>query len=95
MGHVLLPDFADRLPAGLDAPDGRLDLAPAQVVELSQVQHHADATHRKHEHQENCFLRGPGHVALHLLETRIAVALENPRHAEAIEEILARQEADL
>lgn len=95
MGHVLLPDLADRLPAGLDAPDGGLDLTPAQVVELGQIEHHADAAHGEHEHQENRFFRGPGHVALHLLETWVAVALENPRHAEAVKEVLACQEANL
>lgn len=90
MRHVLLPDFTDRLPAGLDAPDGGLDLAPAEMIELSQIEHHANAAHGKHEDQENRFFCGPGHVALHLLETRVAVALENPRHAEAIKEVLAR-----
>lgn len=95
MCHVFLPDLADRLPAGLDAPDGGLNLAPAQMVELGQVEHYADAAHRKHEHQENRFFRGAGHVALHLLQTWVAVALENPRHTKAVKEVLARQEANL
>ena len=95
MRHVLLPDLTDRLPAGLDAPDGRLDLAPAQVVELGQVEHNTDAAYSKHEHQENRFFRRARNVALHLLQTRVAVTLENPRHAKAIKEVLARQEANL
>lgn len=95
MRHVLLPDLTDRLPAGLDAPDGGLDLAPAQMVELGQVEHHADAAHRKHEHQENRFFCGTGHVALHLLQTWVAVTLENPRHTKAVKEVLACQEANL
>lgn len=95
MRHVLLPDLTDRLPAGLDAPDGGLDLTPAQVVELGQVEHHADPADCEHEHQENRFFSGARHVALHLLQTRVAVTLENPGNTKAIKEVLARQEANL
>lgn len=95
MRHVLLPDLTDRLPTGLDTPDGSLDLAPAQMVEFSQVEHHANAADCKHEHQENRFFCRPGNVALYLLQTWVAVALENPRHTEAIKEVLACQEANL
>ncbi|CAG5878678.1 unnamed protein product [Menidia menidia] len=93
--HVLLAHFADGLPPGLDAPHGRLDLPPADVVELGQVEQDADAAHREHEHQEDRLLRGPRHVALHLLHARVAVALEHPRHVEAVQEVLAGQEPDL
>lgn len=95
MCHVLFPDLTDRLPAGLYAPDGSLDLTPAQVVELSQIEHHADAAYRKHEHQENGFFSGSRDVALHFFEAWVAVTLKNPRHAETIEKILACQEANL
>lgn len=95
MGQVLFAQLADRFAPGLHPPDGALDLAPAHVVQLGQVQHHADAADREHEHQEDRLLSGPRHIALHLLDARVAVALEDARHVEAIQEVLTGQEADL
>lgn len=95
MRNVLLAYFADGLPTCLHSSDGRLYLPPAQVVELSQVEQHTYAAHCKHEDQEHCLFRGPRHVALHLLHAWVAIALEHPRHVEAVQEVLASQEADL
>lgn len=95
MGHVLLADLTDGLPAGLHTSNGGLDFPPAQVVELSQVQHNANAAHRKHEHQEDRLLGGPRYIALHLLQARITVALEDAGNAETVQEVLACQETYL
>lgn len=95
MRDVLLAHFADGLPSGLHALHGRLDLPPPEVIELGQVEQHADAAHGKHEDQEDSFFCRTGHVALHLLHARVAVALKHPRHVEAVQEVLAGQEADL
>lgn len=95
MGHVLFTDLTDGLPAGLHTSNGGLDFPPAQVVELSEVQHNAKAAHCKHEHQEDRLLGGPRNVALHLFQARITVALEDARNAEAVQKVLARQETYL
>lgn len=65
------------------------------MVELSQVEQHTYAAHCEHEDQEHGLFRGPRNVALYLLYTRVAVALKHPWHVEAVQEVLAGQEADL
>lgn len=65
------------------------------MVELSQVEEHAYAAHGKHEDEEDRFFCWAGHVTLHLLHTGVAVTLKHPWHVEAVQEVLAGQEADL
>lgn len=93
-GLIFVPDLIDGLPAGLHASHGRFDLAPAQVVELGQVEDDAKAAHREHEDEEHGLLRGPGHVTLHLLDARVAIALVHRGHVESVQEVLAHQKAD-
>lgn len=95
MGHVFFADLTDGLPAGLHTSNGGLDFPPAQVVELSKVQHNANAAHRKHEHQEDRLLGGPRYIALHLLQARITVTLKDAGNAEAVQKVLACQETYL
>lgn len=95
MRDILLAHFTDGLPSGLHTSHGRLYLPPSEVVELGQVEQHTNATHSKHEDQEDSFFCRTGHVTLHLLHAGVAVALEHPRHVEAVQEVLAGQEADL
>lgn len=65
------------------------------MVELSQVEQHTYATYCEHEDQEHCLFCGTRHVTLHLLHTRVAVALEHPWHVETVQKVLACQETDL
>lgn len=95
MRNILLAHFTDGLPSGLHPLHGRLYLPPAKVVELSQVENHTYATYCKHKDQKHGLFCGPGHVTLHLLHTRVAIALKHPRHVEAVQEVLAGQKADL
>ncbi len=93
-GKILVSDLVDGLPAGPHAPHGRFDLPPAQVIELGQVEDHAKATDREHKDEEHGFLRGSGHVTLHLPDARVSIALEHGGHVESVQEILAHQKAD-
>lgn len=65
------------------------------MVELSQVEQHTNAAHGKHEDQKHGLFRGSRHVTLHLLHARVAITLKHPWHVEAVQEVLAGQEADL
>jgi len=65
------------------------------VIELSQVEQNANAAYCKHKDQEDSFFCWTRHVTLHLLHTWVAVTLKHPRHIEAIQEVLAGQEANL
>lgn len=93
-GQILVPDLVDGLPAGPHAPHSRFDLPPAQVIELGQIEDHAKATDRKHEDEKHGFLRGSGHVALHLLDARVSITLVHGGHVESVQEILAHQKAN-
>lgn len=65
------------------------------MVELSQVEQHTNATHREHKDQKHGLFCGTRHVTLNLLHTWVAVTLEHPWNVEAVQEVLAGQEADL
>lgn len=65
------------------------------MVELSQVEQHTNAAHCKHKDQEHGLFCGTRDVTLHLLHTRVTIALEHPRYVEAVQEVLAGQKADL
>ena len=93
--HILLAQFTDGLPPSLHPPDGRLYLPPADVVELSQVEQHADATDGKHKDQKHSLFCGTWYVTLDFLHAGITIALKHPRNVEAIQEVLACQEAYL
>lgn len=65
------------------------------MVELSQIEQHTYATYCKHEDQKHSLFCGTGDVTLHFLHTWVAIALKHPWNIEAIEEVLAGQEANL
>lgn len=65
------------------------------MIELCQVEQHTYATNCKHKDQKHSLFCGAGHVTLHLLHTWVAITLKHPWHVETVQEILARQEADL
>lgn len=65
------------------------------MVELSQVEQHTYATYCKHKDQEHCLFCGTRHITLHLLHTWVAITLKHPWHIEAIQKVLACQEANL
>lgn len=65
------------------------------MVELSQVEQHTYAAHCKHKDQKHGLFCGTRHVTLHLLHTWVAITLKHSWHIEAIQEVLAGQEADL
>lgn len=65
------------------------------MVELSQVEQHTYATHCEHKDQKHGLFCGTRHVTLHFLHTRVPITLKHPWHIEAIQEVLAGQEADL
>lgn len=65
------------------------------MVELSQVEQHTYAAYCKHKDQKHGLFCGTRHVTFHLLHTRVAITLKHPWHVEAVQEVLAGQEADL
>lgn len=65
------------------------------MVELSQVEQHTYAADREHKDQKHSLLCGPRHVTLDFLHAGIAIALKHPWNVEAIQEVLACQEAYL
>lgn len=93
--QVLISDLINGLPPSLHTPNGRFDFPPAQVIEFSQVQHHAEPADREHEHQEHCLLRGSGDVALDIFYAGVAVTFVHGRDVESIQEILTHQKANL
>lgn len=65
------------------------------MIELSQVEQHAYAADGEHKDKKDSFFCRTRHVTLHLLHARVAVTLKHSWHVEAIQEVLAGQEADL
>lgn len=65
------------------------------MVELSQVEQHAYAADCEHKDQKHCLFCRTRHITLHLLHARVAITLKHSWHIEAIQEVLACQEADL
>lgn len=87
--QVLVSDLVDGLSSGLHSPYGRFDFPPAQMIELGQIEYHAETADCKHEDEEDGFLRGPGHVALDLLNARVPVTLVHGGHIESVQKVLA------
>lgn len=92
-GQVLISDLINGLPPSLNASHGRFDFPPPQVIEFSQVQHHAEPADGEHEHQEHRLLRGSGDVALDIFYAGVAITFVHGRDVESIQEVLTHQKA--
>lgn len=102
-GELLVSHHAVGGEAGMDGdgcrrhrfrlPPGRL--GTRQVEELHHVEHHGDAGHHQHEDDEDGFLSGPRHVALHGEGTRRPAADDLGLHDEPIQVVLPHYEAYL
>ncbi|TNN49139.1 hypothetical protein EYF80_040681 [Liparis tanakae] len=76
-------------------PGAASDPGVEQVEHLHEVEEQGDAGHHQHEDDEDGLLRGPGHVALHREGAGLLGAGEHGHHDEAVQVVLADDEAGL